>query len=124
MGSLVDTALDLVGPCPASLATTTRLGARGTADRGIPAIVQRIIRKVIGVDVAPDVLPAPVDQRVELPDPAPLVPLHLRRARPRGRLLTPDSGDPRVDSAERALQCRDLGRSAAVGDAPRLAGAA
>src|SRR3954453_20880981 len=63
----VQTALDLVGPGPPALAVGTGTRARLAADRGIPAIVQRVIRKVVLVDVAPYVALPPIGERSGLP---------------------------------------------------------
>ena len=71
---------------------------------------------------APQVLLGPLDERVELPDPALVVPLDRLGVGPRRRLLAADAGDPGVDAAERALQRGDLALAAAVRRAGPVAG--
>ena len=56
-------ALDLVGAGPAAVAAAAGRGAVRAADRGVAAVVQRVVRDVVLGDVAPDVLLAPVGQR-------------------------------------------------------------
>src|SRR3954447_11342761 len=63
----VEAALDLVGPGPATFAVASRSRARLAADRGIAAIVQRVIGVVVLEDVAPYVLLGPVGERSGLP---------------------------------------------------------
>src|SRR4051794_10964140 len=63
----VEAALDLVGPGPAALAVAAWARARLAADRGVAAIVQRVIRKIVLVDVAPYVALAPVGEGRGLP---------------------------------------------------------
>src|SRR5438045_3126586 len=77
------------------------------------------------VDPPPQVLGGPVRERVVLPQAALRVTFDQLRVGARWRLLAADSGDPRLDPAERALEGRDLGGRAAVsGSAPRLRRAA
>src|SRR5437763_4159848 len=116
----VDAALELVGAGPAAralvLALADRTGARDAADRRVAAVVQRVVRNLVDVDVGVDALGAPVCERLDLPDGVALAPLDLLRARSRGALLAPDSGDPRVVAGERALERLHLpDRAAPVG---------
>src|SRR5947209_4027105 len=83
-----------------------------------------MVGKVVLEDVAPHVLLRPVSDRVDLPDPPPLVALELRRADARHRLLAADSGDPRVDIRQRSLEGVHLGGAATVRRGPRLSRAA
>src|SRR5918997_640328 len=63
----VQTALELAGPRPASLAAVARLRARDAADRRVALVVQLVVREVVRVDVPPDVLLRPRGQRRDLP---------------------------------------------------------
>src|ERR1700751_3157826 len=117
--SFVDPALDFVGAGPPSLASRSWLGARRAADRGVAKVMQRVVGKVVLVDVSPQVLLRPVGQRVDLPDAPALVPLELGRVRARRRLLTADPRDPRLNSLERPFERIHLGHAAAVLSRPR-----
>src|SRR5437763_11613726 len=121
---LVNPALDLVRAGPASVAAGAGPGAGGAADRGISLVVQRVVGELVLVDVAPQVLLAPVGQRIHLPDSALLVTLELGRRRPRGGLLPANAGDPGVYVVQRPLQGVDLDLAAAALERPRLLGAA
>src|SRR3954454_16209869 len=110
----VQPALRLVGPRPAARAAVARLRARRAADRGVAAVVQRVVRQVALVDPPPQVLLGPVDERVVLPHRALLVPLDRLGVRAGRRLLAADAGDPCVAAGERALERRDLRRAAAA----------
>src|SRR4051794_8819511 len=62
---LVEAALRLVGVGPAALTPGVgRKRAVRAADRGVAAIVQLVVRHVIGCDVVPHVALRPVRQRV------------------------------------------------------------
>src|ERR1700719_291954 len=78
---LVDAALGLVEPGPPALPAIARKGARLAADRGVTAIVQRVVGQVVAEDVAPQILFIPVGKRVDLPDAVGLVALELGRRR-------------------------------------------
>src|SRR4051812_22334289 len=110
----VQPALRLVGPRPAARAAVARLRARRATDRGVAAVVQRVVRQVALVDAPPEVLLGPVDERVVLPHRALLVPLDRLRVRAGRGLLAADAGDPGVRAGERALERSDLRRAAAV----------
>src|SRR5262249_40792422 len=110
----VQAALGLVAARPAALAAGAGLRARGTADRLIALVVERVIREVAVVDAAAEVLLGPLGQRVELPDPALVVELDVLGRGARRALLAAQPGDPGVDAAQRLLQGRDLGGRAAV----------
>src|SRR5437588_9734587 len=105
-------ALVLAGPAP--VATLARLRARRAPDRGVTAIVQRVVRQLVPVDIAPDVLLGPVDQRVDLPDPPLWVALDLGGASAVRSLLATDARDPCVDVLEGPLERGDLCLPAAV----------
>src|SRR6185436_19673726 len=79
---LVDPALGLFEARPAAVARAAalldRFGAVGAADRRVAAIVERVVREVVLMDVVPDVALGPVRKRVELPELEALVPTELR----------------------------------------------
>src|SRR5579871_3127782 len=120
----VQAALGLVEAGPATFATLAGPRAGRAADRGVAPVVQRVIRQVVGEDVAPEVLLGPVRQRVDLPDPALLVAFDLRRGGSGRRLLAANAGDPGIDALERALERVHLGLAAAALERPRLVRAA
>src|SRR5438874_1359663 len=72
----VDAALELVRAGPASralvLAADDGTRARNAADRGIPLIVERVVRNLVHVNVGLHALGVPVDDRLHLPDPVAL----------------------------------------------------
>ena len=89
VASDVQPALGLVQPRPAALAAGAGVRAGRAADRRVALVVQRVIREVALGDPPPEVLLGPVDERVELPDPALVVELDrlrvgARRATARG----------------------------------------
>src|SRR5919202_4175027 len=101
----VDAALELVRAGPAArallLVRRRRPGARDAPDRPVAALVQRVVRNLVHLDVGPHALLVPVCERVELPDAVALRPLELRRRRAARRLVAANPGDPRVVRAER-----------------------
>src|SRR5215218_3441738 len=121
-GGHVQAALELVRAGPPPLAAAARVRAGRAADGGVARVVQRVVGEVALVDRAPDVALRPVDEGVELPDPAALVELDALRAGTRGRLLAPKARDPAGRAVERPLQGRDLGGAAAVLGAGPVAG--
>src|SRR5262245_36318449 len=80
-----------------------------------------MVGQIVLVDVTPHVAIAPLRERIELPEPARLVPFHRLGARPRGCLLAPDSGYPGLGVREGALERSHLSCAAAVARAPRRA---
>src|ERR1700689_1526785 len=104
----MDPAFGLLLARPAALAPVARLGAAGTADRRVAAVVERVIGKVVLVDIAPDVALAPVGEGVQLPDPAAFVVLELGGRRPGRRLLAAHAGDPCVNVGQSLLERVDL----------------
>src|SRR5436190_19261610 len=64
----VEAALDLVRARPATLAVGAGVRARLAADRRVAAVVQRVVREIVLVDVAPYVALAPVGERGGLPE--------------------------------------------------------
>src|SRR5438105_15704545 len=114
----VDTALELVraGPAARTLVLARPDGARaGNAPDGrIAPIVERVVRDLVDVDVGVDALGVPVGERLDLPDPVALAPLHLLRAGAGRALLAPDAGDPGVVAGEGPLERLDLPDRAAT----------
>src|SRR5262245_47861418 len=96
----VNAALELVGAGPTARALLLvgrgRPGARHAADRAVARLVQRVVRDLVDLDVAPDEALVPVHERVDLPDAVALGPLHLRRLSAARRLVAADAGDPRA----------------------------
>ena len=90
------------------------LGARRAPDRGVAAVVQRVVRQVVLGDVGPHVALGPVHQRADLPDLAVGVPAALLGGRAGGRLLAAQAGDPRVEPVQGAVQRLDLAGAAAA----------
>src|SRR4051794_12583766 len=77
----VEAALDLVGAGPAAVAAVARLRAVGAPDRGVTAVMQRVVGHVVLSNVPPDVLLAPVGERIDLPQAVRAVPGELGRLR-------------------------------------------
>ena len=102
-------ALGAVAVGPAALAAGARQRGVRVADRGVAAIVQRVVGQPALADVRPAVVVAPVGERVRLPELVRGVPAELRRVRARRRLVAADAGDPGVEAAERADERLDLG---------------
>src|SRR4051794_26709018 len=109
----VQPALRLVQFRPAAVAALRRKRAVRAADRLVAAIVQRVVRHVVLVDVGPHLRLAPIRERVRLPQPVALVEGELRGEAARVRLRPAQPGDPAVDVFERASQRRDLANAAA-----------
>src|SRR5215213_1500767 len=109
----VQPALRLVQFRPAAVASLRRERAVRAADRLVAAIVQRVVRHVVLVDVGPHLRLAPVGERIRLPQAVPLVEGELRREAARVRLRAAQPGDPAVHVLERARQRRDLADAAA-----------
>src|SRR3712207_2984663 len=57
-------------PGPLVFARAGRAGAGGAADRAVAALVQRVGGQAVAAQVGPDLVAAPVGQRVELEDAA------------------------------------------------------
>src|SRR5919201_1676398 len=96
----VDPAFELPRAGPAAgalvLARPDRTRARDAADRGVAAVVQRVVRNLVYVDVGVDPFRVPVDEGLDLPNAVPLRPLDPLRVRTRRALLAADPGDPGV----------------------------
>src|SRR5258708_7113675 len=91
-------ALRLVEPRPASRAGIfSRLHASramGAPNAGISAIMERVVGKVVVVDITPDLRRAPVGERVDLHQMKFCVPVYLKRAGPLWGLVAADTGHP------------------------------
>src|ERR1700760_4379717 len=115
--SLVNSALGLFDPGPAAVAKVAarahRVRAVRAADRGVAAIVKRVVRKTVLMDVVPDVSLGPVGERVQLPEAKFLVPGQLRGPGSGAGIRPADAGDPAVYGCEGAAHRLDLAHSAA-----------
>src|SRR6266508_3847269 len=100
----------LVGP--------RRARAGDAADRAVAGLVQRVVRDVVRLDVAPDLLLAPVRERRDLPDAVTIGALDLAGVGTRGRLVAADAGDPGVVGLERLDERLDLADVAAAVGVP------
>src|ERR1044072_8771064 len=77
-------------------------------------MVQSVVRQVASLDVGPDVLLRPVEQRADLPEAVALVPGHRFAFRTLLRLLATHAGHPRTMSGDGALERLDLANRAAT----------
>src|SRR5439155_6292991 len=74
------------------LAGLDRARAGRAADTRVALVVEAVVGHVMLLDVVPDVVVRPLDERVELQDAVPLVPLHRLRVRAGHRLVTAEAG--------------------------------
>ena len=82
-------------------------------DAGIAALVQGVVRDVVGPDVVPDLLLAPRRERVDLDEAEFLVPRDDGDGLPRIGLVPPQARDPRRAALEGAAVRLDLAHGAA-----------
>ena len=71
LSARMEAAFFLIEARPASAALiATRSGQRAwvAADGAVPAIVQEVMRQAVFLEVSPDLIATPVDERVEFPD--------------------------------------------------------
>ena len=98
-------ALKLGQPDPAAgaqiVAGLDRLRAGPAADAGVVLLVQIVVGDVVLVDIVPDVGFAPVDQGRNLHHAVLFIPAQHRCAGARGRLVSPQRGDPGGAAFER-----------------------
>src|SRR5262245_25137309 len=86
---------------PTGLAGPDRARARRAADRRVALLVERVRRHLALADVLPDLLLRPLRERVELHDRAVVVvDLDLADVGAARPLVSPEAGDPRVESRE------------------------
>src|ERR1700754_4429148 len=99
-GALIDAALGLGDAGPEAVAKVAdrahRLRAMRAADRGVAAIVKRVVRKTVLMYVVPDVALGPIGERVQLPEAEFLVPGELGSPGPAAGIRPADAGDPAV----------------------------
>ena len=100
--------------CPGVLPGGGGAGAGCTADAGVAAVVQLVVGHPVLVEVRPDLLGRPLQHRVELLEPVPLVPGRDLEVSPAGRLLAAQPGQPRAVAGEGAPQRLDLADPAAL----------
>lgn len=107
----------VVFPPPAAgalrFAGADRTRARGATDRGEALPVQGVGRHAVRDRECLDLLPRPVDQRVELEEAAHRVNGHKARAAALCRLIRPQPGDPAARPGKRAVERLDLADVAA-----------
>src|SRR2546428_6304565 len=105
--AFLDLSLLLPPPAAGALVLAGDGGARAgfAADRGVPALVQRVIWEVVLVDVRPDLVLGPRGQRRDL---CQALVLGVGRddwsRRARRSLLAAQAGDPRVVTMQRSRQ--------------------
>src|SRR5581483_1560889 len=86
--------------------------ARRAADARVSERVQLVLRQVVDVDVLRELFVAPLEERIELDEPA-LVELERLERRARHRLRRTQAGRPRARVLQRARQRLDLSNPAA-----------
>ena len=96
-----------------------RLRAMCAADTGIIAVMERVIRYFVNMDIGPDVAPRPFGKRIDLHQLKFGVPLDQFRMGSGRRLIPPDSRNPGVEPFEDAGKRFDFPQLAA---AVRIAG--
>ncbi len=90
------------------------IGARPAADRVVAAIVQRVVRDVVGRDVTPHVALGPVGQRVDLPQAVLAVPVELGRVGAIAGVLAAQPGHPGALAGQVIAQRAHLAQVAAA----------
>src|SRR5579872_3991594 len=120
----MDAALALGGASPASATRVGPVGdpggARPAADRWVAVVDKRVHEQVVGGDVLVDLLPRPLDDRVDLHHLASGVPLDDLRIAASLGLFTADTGKPGVVWAERFFKRHDLPQVAAQVGVPAV----
>ena len=110
--SPMEPALSFVETCPSSragvLAILDSLGARHASDAGVAIVKHWVVRDLMLVEIRPDILDAPFDQRVDLDNPEADVRVDKLRARPLGCLVSTDTGDPSQCVLENATKGLNL----------------
>src|SRR5260370_40675048 len=101
-------------PCAQVLARLDRTRARRAADAGKALVVEGVVRHGVVPDVAPDPVPAPVGERVQLEDAAVIgVDLNLPDPATCHGLFAPEPRDPRVEAGAGAAARVHLSAAAA-----------
>src|SRR4051812_29399162 len=77
--STVESTFRLLVLGPAAIPAARRHRAVRAPDRRVAAVVERVVRQLVAVDVRPDLRVGPVGQRVRLPEAVPFVICQLRR---------------------------------------------
>ena len=99
-----------------------RARARRAADRGVAAVVERVVRDVALAHVVPDLFLRPLGERVELDDRAVVVvDLDLADVGARRPLVAAQAGDPRVERGQvprQRLHLADVAAEQALLDLP------
>ena len=95
-------------PCPGIFTGHDRRGAVRTANAGIVAIVQFVVRHLVDLDISPYVFPRPFGQGIHFDQLEFAIPLDQLGISSRWSLITPDSGNPGVKSLEHTGQRLDL----------------
>ena len=72
------------------------------ADTGIVAVMQFVVRNFVDTNVGPNILPRPLREWIDFDQLKSLIPFDQLRIGSRGRLISPDPGDPSVESLEHA----------------------
>src|SRR5687768_3846661 len=85
---------------PRIFSSKHRSRAMRAADAGIIAIVEGIVRHVMDSNVGPDIVGAPLRQRIEFHQPELVIPFHQTGVRPIRALLASNARDPGRIAAE------------------------
>ena len=101
-------------PARACSPASGRAGAGRAADAGVAAVVQLVVGHPVVTDVGPHLLARPLQHRVELLQPVPLVPRGDLQITAGGRLLAAQPGQPGAVAGESTPQRRDLADAAAL----------
>ena len=106
------------GPAAAAfVATGGGQGAREATDRAVAAVVQDVMRQAVFLEVGPDLVAAPVDERVELPDVGVVGTggeREQRRDGTLGALVAAHAGDPEIEVVKFLAERIDLTKFAAL----------
>src|SRR4029453_3992654 len=88
--------------------------AGGTADTGVILVMETVVRDLIRLDVGPDVVVAPLDERVDLQPRVPPAPFDGGGVCASDGLVLAQACHPRGRVGERALQRLDFADGAAL----------
>lgn len=81
-------------PSPFVLARHDRTSAMRASDAGVVLIVKWIVRNLMGMEIAPDLLVGPIGDGVDLDQPELCIPFNLAGTGASGGLLATDAADP------------------------------